>query len=326
MSNSTQNSKKIFVSIACLDDPDVVDTVADIYARAKNPDSVSVGVCLQVEPNDPSYQALGDYDRVRVSTMHYQDARGPILARYRCEQLLHDEDYYLQIDCHSRFFENWDEILIRELEACQQLSSRAVISHYPINIDNMNNREKLKGIGKVNRFRQLDAESIKSHGTQVALPKSPERAIGISAAMLFMETSAKRRAPYDPHLDFGLHAAEQVLYAARLWTNGYDIYTPTAHTVATQYAGSRERISNEARTATLENRGDWPEKTWSKVKYLLALDSLEQVSAAYLESIAVHEFPFGMGKERSLLDYYRYCEIHEKLKTVFPNYHFRDSP
>ncbi len=326
MPESTENTAKIFVSIACLDDPDVVNTVADIYAQAKYPDRVNVGVCLQIEPNDPSYQALGDYDRVRVSTMHYEDAKGPILARHRCEQLLRDEDYYLQIDCHSRFFEGWDATLMRELEECKRLSSRAVISHYPINIENMSKPEQLKGIGKVNRFRQLDADSIKSHGTQVALPESPERCIGISAAMLFMDASTKRRVPYDPFLDFGLHAAEQVLYAARLWTNGYDIFTPTAHTVATQYAGSRERISAEVKRALIENRGDWPEKTWSKVKYLLALDSLDQVSPAYFDSIAVHEFPYGMGKERSVLDYYRYCEIHEKLKTVFPNYHFRDSP
>ncbi len=326
MSSTTQNEAKIFVSIACLDDPDIVDTVADIYAKAKNPDRVSVGACLQIEPNDPSYQALGDYDRVRVSTMHYEDAKGPIFARYRCEQLLRDEDYYLQIDCHSRFFENWDEALIRELEHCQRLSSRAVISHYPLNIEKMNNPEDLKKIGKVNRFRQLNTLSIKSHGTQAELPESPEKALGISAAMLFMETGAKNRVPYDPHLDFGLHAAEQVLYAARLWTHGYDIFTPTVNTVATQYAGSRERISAEVRSATLANRGNWPQKTWSKVKYLLALDNLEQVSAAYMDSIAVHEFAFGMGRERSLLDYYRYCEIHERLKTVFPNYHFRDSP
>ncbi|HCA36401.1 MAG TPA: hypothetical protein DEP13_07150, partial [Gammaproteobacteria bacterium] len=50
----TQES--IFVSIACLDDPDVVLTLADIVAQARHPERVFVGVCLQIDPNDSSYQ------------------------------------------------------------------------------------------------------------------------------------------------------------------------------------------------------------------------------------------------------------------------------
>lgn len=326
MSTNTETDAKIFVSIACLDDPDIVDTVADIFAKAKNPDRVFVGACLQIEPNDPSYQSLGGYANVRTCTMHYEDAKGPIFARYCCEQLLQDEDYFLQIDCHSRFFDNWDEKLIAELQKCKRLSPRAVISHYPISIEKMEDPEKLQWIAQVNHYRQIDAAAIKSHGRQILMPQSPLQALAISAAMLFMESSVKKRIPFDPNLNFGLHAAEQDLYAARLWTHGYDIFTPTVHTVATQYAGSRDRILNDVRRATTANSGNWPDRTWSKVKYLLALDTLEQVSSAYLDSVAVHEFKFGMGKERSLLDYYKFAGIHEQLKTTFPNYHFLDSP
>lgn len=326
MSEHSTKDVTIFLSIACLDDPDIVDTVADAFAKASKPERVSVGVCLQIEPNDPRYQSLGDYDRVRISTLHFEEARGPIFARYCCEQLMEDEDYFLQIDCHSRFFQGWDETLLAEFERCRQVSQRAVISHYPLSIDYMNEPAKIATIGKVNRFRQLNAEAIKSHGTQVPLPATPEKSLGISAALLFMEAGSKRRIPYDPDLHFGLHAEEQVLYAARLWTHGFDLFTPTVNTVATQYSGSRERISSEVRKAVLSNRGSWPEKTWTKAKYLLALDDFDQVSSAYRDSMAVHDFTYGMGRERSLLDYYRYCEIHDRLKAVFPNYHFSDSP
>ena len=51
--------------------------------------------------------------------------------------------------------------------------------------------------------------------------------------MLFMRAEDRRRFPYDPELDFGLHAAEQVLYAVRLWTHGFDIFCPTQHALAT---------------------------------------------------------------------------------------------
>ena len=71
-------------------------------------------------------------------------------------------------------------------------------------------------IGHVNRYRQVDADAIKSHGSLVTLPEVPIVSFGISAAMLFMRSDDRRRFPYDPELDFGLHAEEQVLYAVRL--------------------------------------------------------------------------------------------------------------
>ena len=318
---STKES--IFVSIACLDDPDIVLTVADIFARAQHPERVFVGVCLQIDPNDPSYQDLGNFENVRIDTIHFEEAKGPIYARYRCEQLLEDEDYYLQIDCHSRFFEAWDEILIEEFKKCQQLSNQVAISHYPVNISNMDKPESLATIGQVNRFRQIDEAAIKSHGALVRLPKTPLSSLGISAAMLFITGETKKKIPFDPNLHFGLHAAEQVLYAIRLWTHGYDIFTPTRHALATQYEGSRDRIPSDVKAALGNNRKDWPQKTWSKVKYLLGLDTVEQLAAEYRQEFELNDFRYGLGSARTLLDYYRFSGIHGTLKDVYPNYSFR---
>ena len=65
--------------------------------------------------------------------------------------------------------------------------------------------------------------------------------------MLFMSSEVRRLFPYDPELDFGLHAEEQVLYAVRLWTHGYDIFCPTRHSLSTDYEGSRDRIPDEVK-------------------------------------------------------------------------------
>jgi hypothetical protein len=163
----TMSTKEtIFVSIDCLDDPDIVLTLADIFARAQHPERVFVGVCLQIDPNDPSYQDLGNFENVRIDAIHLEAARGPIYTRYRCEQLLEDKDYYLQIDCHSRFFSAWDEILIEEFKKCQQLSNQVAISHYPVNIPNMDKPESRATIGQINRFRQIDETAIKSDGAR----------------------------------------------------------------------------------------------------------------------------------------------------------------
>lgn len=315
---------RIFISIACFSDPDVVDTVKDALAQATHPSRLSFGICLQALPDDPFYDELPELAQVRLDRISVSEARGPIYARSRCETLLEGEEYFLQLDCHSRFFVGWDEILIEEFQSACNMSERVVISHYPININNMTSDEHLRVIGHVNRYRQVDAEGIKSHGSLVSLPKKPIASFGISAAMLFMRSEDRLRFPYDPELDFGLHAAEQVLYAIRLWTHGYDIFCPTRHAVATAYAGSRDRIPDDAKRISNANRMYWPQATWSKVKYVLGLDTLEQVDLVYQDGMSECLESYGLGDERSLLDYFRFAKIHEQLKESFPNYRYQD--
>ena len=320
----TGSSGKIFVSIACFCDPDVVDTVKDCFEKAGSPARVEIGVCLQAKPNDASYDELSDIARVTVDRIDVTQARGPIYARARCEALMSDADYFLQIDCHSRFFPGWDEILIQEFAKASELNDNAVLSHYPMNIKNMASSDHLDRIGHVNRYRYIEADAIKSHGSLIKLPEVPTTSLGISAAMLFMRAKDRRRFPYDPDLDFGLHAAEQVLYAVRLWTHGFDIFCPTQHALATDYEGSRDRIPDEVKRISNANRTGWPEATWSKVKYLLGLDDIEQVDPVYGDSLADCVAHFGVGDERSLRAYYDFAGIHDDLKRVFPNYRYAE--
>jgi len=321
---SNGSRQKIFVSIACFCDPDVLATVNDCLQKAADAARIEIGVCLQARSNDASYDSLNDIAQVTVDRIDVTEARGPIYARARCEALMADADYFLQIDCHSRFFPRWDEILIQEFGKASELNDNAVLSHYPMNIKNMASSDHLDRIGHVNRYRYIESDSIKSHGSLIKLPEVPITSLGISAAMLFMRAEDRKRFPYDPELNFGLHAAEQVLYAVRLWTHGFDIFCPTQHALATDYEGSRDRIPDEVKRISNANRRGWPEATWSKVKYLLGLDNIEQVDPLYGDSLDNSIARFGVGEERSLRSYYDFAEIHDELKHIFPNYRYAD--
>ena len=313
----------LFVSIACFSDPDLLDTVYDALTKASHPERIAFGICLQADHDDRRYDIFDQYDPIRVDRISILEAKGPIYARSRCESLLENEEYFLQIDCHSRFFCGWDEILIDELERAELINPSCVLTHYPVNIKNMDNPEFLDRIGHVNRYRHVGEDAIKSHGSLVSLPSEPLPSLGVSAAMLFMRSGLRRAFPYDPELHFGLHAAEQVLYSVRLWTHGVELFCPTRHALATDYAGSRNRISAQARQLMAERRQNWPEATWTKVKYLLGLDSEQQVDAFYRDSLPSVLQSYGLGTIRSLLDYYRFAGIHSDLKQVFPNYRYR---
>jgi hypothetical protein len=54
-------------------------------------------------------------------------------------------------------------------------------------------------------------------------PKTPPIGAFISAGMLFGPGELVKNVPYDPNLYF---YGEEITYATRLWTSGYDIYNP----------------------------------------------------------------------------------------------------
>jgi hypothetical protein len=318
------STESIFVSIACLSDPDIILTIKDAIKKALHPEKLSFGVCLQILEDDKNFAELKNLSCVRIKQVSVYDAKGPIYARYICEKLLESETYFLQIDCHTRFFQNWDQIIIDEFKKSLFLNQKALLSYYPINTTNKFDKRISKRIGHINRFRYLGSDSIKSHGSLIDLPKLPIKSIGICGAMLFMRSIDRKKYGYDPNLDFGLHAAEQVLYAIRLWTNGFDIFCPTRHILSTEYLTNRDRIPVKVKEIHSRNRKDWPEATWTKVKFILGLDSEKQIDHRYKKSIQNTLANYSFGSSRSLLDYYKFAKIHEKLKDIFPDYIYRD--
>ena len=46
------DNNKIFVSIACFMDRDIINTIDDCFKKAKNLKDLVVGVCFQYDPED----------------------------------------------------------------------------------------------------------------------------------------------------------------------------------------------------------------------------------------------------------------------------------
>ena len=57
-------------------------------------------------------------------------ATGPCWARYRAQQLWRGEEFYLSIDSHTRFIQDWDKLLLEQLAACP--SQKAILTTYPV--------------------------------------------------------------------------------------------------------------------------------------------------------------------------------------------------
>jgi hypothetical protein len=137
---------RIFVSVASYRDPECPHTLLALFTKATRPERLVVGVCFQCgggggagDQGEDDDEACVDLSllraewrqQVRSVRMPWREARGPVWARHLVQRELYDgEEFYLQIDSHSRFVPGWDERLVAMLARCG--SPKAVLSTYPL--------------------------------------------------------------------------------------------------------------------------------------------------------------------------------------------------
>lgn len=109
----------VFIKLASLDDSELSHTIENAVESAKYPERLIFGVYLHYS-TDVAKQELLDYtDRLssrssfRLELETFNKAHlGVGRARYKAESMYDGEDYVLQVDAHSWFCQDWDELLI----------------------------------------------------------------------------------------------------------------------------------------------------------------------------------------------------------------------
>lgn len=306
----------IFVSVASYRDDECKDTVYDMYAKAKKPDNLYVGVCQQNKENEedcfdkcPECSQRKQSGHIRVINFGYMDARGPTFARYQCSKLWRGEEYYFQIDSHIKFEQNWDETLKEQMRATND--PNAVVGAYPptkeqldeMKANNFTTMITMCG-GKFDAtgLPTITAKVVSTNGRKKPLPTFYE-----PAGMVCFPGKALYDVPYDPYLSF-LFFGEEVLFSARLYTAGYNLYAPVKHFCVHHYGreGKPKFWSDKKESESCKK------KAIQRVKYLFGAINKAQVHPDYFIQIN----KYGMGKKRSLSEYLRKAGINFTAKTV----------
>lgn len=106
----------IFIAIPCLRDTEIYKTINDIFAKAKNPSRVYVGLFYQYVTNEEmkyvSEQFKG-FKNIKIKFADVQESIGINKGRNGAKSLYSGEDYFLQIDSHTKFEKSWDSDLIK---------------------------------------------------------------------------------------------------------------------------------------------------------------------------------------------------------------------
>ncbi|KPA74898.1 putative mitochondrial hypothetical protein [Leptomonas pyrrhocoris] len=190
-------------------------------------------------------------DHVRVRDIDARQAKGPTYGRYMAMLLYRGEAVAMVLDSHNKFRPMWDTLgasLLRRYD-----DPKAALSHYPQAYD-PEKESKLDVYARTtaylckavfhNIFAYLQlramvigeadefANNMRYNAPYVATveEKAPVRSYRlpqpwVAGGFLLTNSTIFRDVPFDPHLPY-VFDGEEVLYSARLWTHGYNIYSP----------------------------------------------------------------------------------------------------
>ena len=221
-------SKKIFISVASYQDPLLLETLFSAYENAENKDALIFGVCEQAD-SGIDIQSINFKNQIKYELLDPVMAKGPCWARARVQQLMTDEEYFLQIDSHTIFTKSWDKILLNYhswLEKC--LENNFVITGYPrgfkpnkeLTSFELNTAYK-ETLGITFREKRMFEDGY--YSMQKSFPANtelPARGLLIAGGFIFAKKAFVTLIPYDPKFYFH---GEELSVALRLYTNMWDV-------------------------------------------------------------------------------------------------------
>jgi hypothetical protein len=254
----------IFVAIACYLDYELKHTILDCINKAKHPENLRFGVCLQYDENESTNEHVLDFLEsklpIKVLKYHYTESNGGCWARNLAQSLYDDETYHLQIDSHTRLIQNWDEIVINDYTELKKTVDKPLISFLPpsysrfdeLGVDydfkNIQLLDKIN-IPKIERITTEYWPAYGGYGNEQHTNFKSVNAILLYGGFIFSEGKWIVEVEQDPE---HYYTGEEFALAIRSYTHGYDIYTTSqivawhrAHPVAPKkhYNNNPEEIS-----------------------------------------------------------------------------------
>ena len=291
----------IFVSVASYRDDECKQTIIGMYKNAQVPQNVYVGICQQNKEKDedclkgvpPKYRK-----NIRSIDMKHIQAKGPTYARYWCTTLCQGEEYFLQIDSHTYFEKDWDTNLIQMWKQANQESPKPILSVYPATKDQIKldgSPEMCNGKLSTDKIPVFLAGWTGKSSTPKRSPK-PFAAGGFK----FLKADFLNQVPYDPNLPH-LFQGEETLLSARLWTHGYDFYTPNINVCSHNYGrpGKPKYWDDHKESASCRIKAE------KRVLFLMGVLSADKVEYDFLRDIHT----YGFGSYRKLEDFWKAAGI-----------------
>lgn len=319
----------IFVSIASYCDPELIPTLKDMVNTAQYPQNLNIAVCWQHDEDETLFINAGmtllekkqhrEFEHftfsycgatLNIISVHFSKSHGACWARNQAEMFYQQEAWFLQIDSHCRFVENWDSEMTAMIATLRKDSAKPVLSTYPPGYDPQDENDRKQFINRL-IFREFTPDGILMLSSTTIQEQAPVRGSYLAGGFIFADGSFVEDVPNDPEIFF---AGEEIAMAVRAFTQGYDVYTPHKILLWHYYGRNHERKiwsdhSNEAKQAGTVDLAWWERDKISKcrVRTVLGVEA------------TLHDLGrYGYGLVRSLADFERTIGANFEHRTVQP--------
>jgi hypothetical protein len=292
----------IFVQISAYQDHELHKTIDDCIKKSSGNNELFFGVNLVFTDDDIFIPCVPN---LKIKTSKAPENLGVGIGRYIANQFYDGEDFYLQVDAHTRFINNWDESIIESYNLYKENGCNPVLTTYPSPYWYEDGKEKLEdnpGLSAID-FRIDNVDLFKRTKFFHQYSKATEGSIftkSVSGGSVFSSGDIASIAPNKKMFNWG----EEMLYAARLFTHGYDLMIPQKqYLYHLYYSHEKPEINFRALSGT-----DFPNEVNQ-----IAEESNKEIYRIITNNIISDD---GLGDKRTLDDYWYYIGLSEDLISI----------
>jgi hypothetical protein len=301
---------KIFVSIAAYRDPELIPTIKDLLSTCSNPSDLHICIGWQHSEEDTwdTLDEFKDDPRFTIIDVDYKEAKGVCWMRKQIQDYYQGEEYYLQLDSHHRFSQDWDVTLKDYLHylQCKNYLKPILTAYIPGYFPDRDPEGRVQEVWGLNIQRFMPSGVIflqPHHVDNWQELTEPFKARFISAHFIFTVGKFVEEVPYDELLYF--HGEESSL-AARAYTYGYDLFSPHRPIVWHEY-------TREGKKKHWDDNQDWKQRdddSYARYRKLMGQD--EGCTSCQRKSIAPRYF----GTARTFEQYEKYAGLKFSTRQI----------
>jgi hypothetical protein len=298
----------VFVQIASYHDFELGKTILHAIKQSSKNHEIHFGVFNCYYQNNDIY--IPKVENLKVIEEEAPFGVGVGKSRNIANSLYGGQDYYLQVDSHTRFKQNWDEFLISQIKGYQGIGiKKPLLTTYPGTYRYNDNLEEVIDWGD-----NVSAIYLADNPEQFKDTLIPgQRAIPTEGTILSKSISAGSVFSVGEFADTDFNDkvafwGEEIFVAAQSWTRGFDLLIPSIQQIFHLYYDSESRMQKNARRHIWK---DFPELFQS-----MDAESKIEIKTIFKENIIAKN---ALGSERTLKEFEVYSGLDFTNGTITEN-------